>query len=243
MSFEGPKESELNSWIENSLFKDTSDKWGIIAKSKTREEVQCLTISFRQILRSRLRIHSGRIERIEEESVEPEVCEFHVQMKDHILELYSHSARQRSALFQSLKDGFGEKAVREIILTKDAMKSLMTEAIEVSSISLTGLGNPFFSDVTFTGTDPSNSKTYKELVPAGEIRSFRGKFQTRTEEAGSPPLMVTVSSKCKVRFFGGQSLVLQPGIEEFVEKISNISQKRDDEEESRRKMTVSRKSL
>lgn len=243
VSFEGPKESELNLWIQNNLFKDGSDKWGIIAKSKSKEEFQFLTIAFRSVLRSRLRIHSGRIERIEEETVEPEVCEFHVQLKNPILELYAFSARHRSALFQSLRDSFGEEAVRELVLTKDAMKSLMTEAIEVSSISLTGLGNPFFSDASFSGTDPSNSKSCKELIPVGEIRSFRGKFQTRSEEAGSQPLMVTVSSNCKVRFFGGHSPILQPYIEEFVERISNISQKREEVGEPKRKMTISRKSL
>ena len=242
-SFEGAKESELSSWIQKNTFTDESDRWGIIAKSKTKEEIQALTIAFRQTLRSRLRIHSGRIERIEEESMEPELCEFHLRIKGSTLELYSFSAKQRSAIFQSIREEFGEESLRELILSKDAMKSLMTEAIEISSISLTGLGNPFFNDATLSGTDPANSKTYRELMPAGEIRSFRGKFQTRSDEAGSPPLMVTVSSKCKVRFFGGQSPVLQPDIEEFIEKISNISQKREDDENSSRKLAISRKSL
>jgi hypothetical protein len=237
VKFEDVKENELNSWVQKHLFKSGEEKWGIITKSKTKEELGCLTLVFRRMMRTRLRLQSGRIEKIEDEVTEPEVCEFHVRARDSILELYSFSARQRSSLIGSIGEEFGKESVQELSLAKDAMKSLMTEAIEITSVSLTGLGNPFFSDATLTGTDPSNSKTYRELVPSGEIRSFRAKFQSRSEEAGSSPLVVTISAKCKLRFFGGQSPVLQSDIEEFVERVANIAQVREGSEA--RKVTAS----
>jgi hypothetical protein len=228
VKFEGPKDSEVQSWIQKNLFQNGEEKWGILVRSKSREETQCLTIGFKRTTRSRLQFHSGRLERTDEETTEPEVCEFHLKPKEAVLELYSYSAKQRSSLFTSIVEEFGKESLQELSLSKDAMKSLMTEAIEVSSVSLSGLGNPFFSDVTLTGTDPSNSKTYRELLPSGEIRSFRGKFQSRSEETRPSPLVLTISAKCKLRFFGGQSAVLQSDIEEFVEKIANIAQKRDE---------------
>jgi len=237
--FEGVKETELTSWIQKNMFQGDDEKWGIIAKSKSKEELQCLTMSFRRALRTRLRLVSGRIERVEEEATEPEICEFHIRSKEPILELYSFSAKQRTALFGSLSDEFGKESILELSLTKDAMKSLMTEAIEISSVSLSALGNPFFSDATLTGTDPVNSKTYRELVPSGEIRSFRARFQSRSDETGSSPLVVTVSMKCKIRFFGSQSPVLQSDIEEFVERVANIAQIREGREEQERRVTAS----
>jgi len=227
LKFEGGKESEISSWMQKNLFQKEEEKWGIIARSKAKDENLCLTLAFRRVLRSRLRLQAGRVERVEEESTEPEICEFHLKIKEPILELYSFSAKQRTGLLTSLREEFGEEAVQELFLPKDAMKSLMAEAIEVSSVSLSGLGNPFFSDATLAGTDPANSKTYRELLPAGEIRSFRAKFQTRNDEASAYPLTVTVNSKCKLRFFGGQSPVAQSDVEEFVEKIANIAQLRE----------------
>ncbi|MDA4112264.1 MAG: hypothetical protein OK439_06960, partial [Thaumarchaeota archaeon] len=185
-----------------------------------------LSLSFRKVLRVRLRFQAGRIERVEEEVVEPEISESHFRARDGLLELYSYSARQRTALVKSLSEAFGEESVSELYLTKDAMKSLMAEAIEITSVSLTGLGNPFFSDASFSGTDPANSKTYKELLGSGEIKSFRAKFQTASqgEDAGSPPLLASVaSSKCKVRIYGGQAPIAQSDIEDFVERVANIS--------------------
>jgi hypothetical protein len=228
VKFEGPKDSEVQSWIQKNLFQNGEEKWGILARSKSKEETQCLTIGFKRTTRSRLRLHSGRVERTDEETTEPELCEFHVKSKEAVLELYSYSAKQRGSLFASVEEEFGKESLQELSLPKGAMKSLMTEAIEVSSVSLSGLGNPFFSDATLTGTDPSNSKTYRELLPSGEIRSFRGKFQSRSEETSSSPLVLTISAKCKLRFFGGQTAVLQSDIEEFVEKIANIAQERDE---------------
>ena len=239
VKLEGVKDSALQSWIQKNLFQNGEEKWGILARSKTKEEVQCLTIGFKRSIRTRLRLHSGRIERTEEETTEPEVCEFHIKPKEAVLELYSFSAKQRSSLFAMLGEEFGKDALQELSLSKDAMKSLMTEAIEVSSVSLSALGNPFFSDATLTGTDPSNSKTYRELLPSGELRSFRGKFQSRSEETSSSPLILTISAKCKLRFFGGQSPVLQSDIEEFVEKIANIAQPRNGDVTPDRKIPAS----
>ncbi|HYB03545.1 MAG TPA: hypothetical protein VED17_03725, partial [Nitrososphaerales archaeon] len=208
VKFDGAKDSEVHSWIQKNLFRNGEEKWGILARSKSKEESQFLTIGFKRTTRSRLRLHSGRLERTDEEITEPEMCEFHLKPKEAVLELYSFSGKQRSSLFASMEEEFGKESVQELSLSKDAMKSLMTEAIEVSSVSLSGLGNPFFSDATLTGTDPSNSKTYRELLPSGEIRSFRGKFQSRSEETSSSPLILTISAKCKLRFFSGQSAVL-----------------------------------
>ena len=80
--FDGVKDSELNSWIQNNLCRNGEEKWGIITSSKTKEEVQCLSIGFIRTIRTRLRLQSGRIERIEEEATEPEICEFHVKAKE-----------------------------------------------------------------------------------------------------------------------------------------------------------------
>jgi hypothetical protein len=238
VKFEGVKEAEIQSWIQKNLFQTGEEKWGILARSKSKEEVQCLTIGFKRTVRSRLRLHSGRLESTDEEATEPEVCEFHVKPKEAILELYSFSAKQRSTLFTSLEEAFDKESLQELSLSKDGMKSLMTEALEVSSVSLSGLGNPFFSDATLTGTDPSNSKTYRELLTSGEIRSFRAKFQSLSEETSSP-LILTISSKCKLRFFSGQSTILQSDVEEFVEKVASIAQVREDLPETDRKIPAS----
>jgi hypothetical protein len=229
LRFDKIKGAELDSWMQKNLFRD-EDKWGIVANSKSKEETQILTMTFRRIQATRLRLISGRVERVEEEVTEPELCECHLRSKDPLLELYSYSAKQRTALFASLEQDFGKEQVKEQFLSKDAMKSLMAEAIEISSVSLGALGNPFFSDATLSGTDPANSKTYKELVSSGEIKSFRGRFQTQSGDVGSSTMNVTVSSKCKVRFSAGQSAVLQSDIEEFVERVANIAQTRDESE-------------
>ena len=239
MRFEGVKESELNSWVLKNLFQNGEQKWGIISKAKTKEEFEFLTMGFRRVQRSRLRLQSGRIERTEEEITEPELGEFHHRHKDALIELYSFSAKQRTALLTSMKEDFGKESLSELVLSKDAMKSLMAEALDVSSVSLCALGNPFFSDATLTGTDPTNSKTYRELGSSGEIRSFRARFTSGSDEAGSSPLMVTVSLKCKVRFFAGQSPVLQSDIEEFVQRVANIAQVKQADEESDEKILAS----
>ncbi len=198
-------------------------QWGIISQAKSKEESLFLSLSFKRVQRNRLRLQNGRVERIQEEATEPEIGEFHVR-KDGIIELYSFGAKHKSLLNHSLKDFFGEnQAPSQLYLSKDAMRSLMVEAIEVSSVSLTGLGNPFFNDATFSGTDPANSKTYKDLAASGEIRSFRGKFQGSSSDSSGAPLMVTVNSNCKLRFFGGQTPVLQEDIEDFAKKVASIA--------------------
>jgi hypothetical protein len=239
LKFESAKDRQVNNWIQKSLYRNGEEKWGIIARSTTKDEAQCLTLGFKHSMRARLKLQSNRVERVEEETVEPEICEFHVKSKEGILELYSFSAKQRSSLLVSLAEEFGKDSIQELTLSKDAMKSLMTEAIEVTSVTLSSLGNPFFSDATLTGTDPSRSKTYRELMPSGDIRSFRGKFQGHNDEASSTPLILTVSAKCKLRFFGGQSPVLQADVEEFVEKVSNIAQLRKNSEATERDVTAS----
>ncbi|MFI5420818.1 MAG: hypothetical protein ACHQ1H_07605, partial [Nitrososphaerales archaeon] len=221
MKFEAPKEAALTSWMKDNIYDrnvEEHSKWGIIAqaKAKSLEELQFLSISFRRVVRVRWRLQAGRLERVEEEVTEPEICETHVKLRNGLLELYSFTAKQRTALLKSLKEVFGEESISELFLTKDAMKSLMAEAIEVLSVSLTGLGNPFFSDASFSGTDPVNSKTYKELLPSGEIKSFRAKYQVESsgEDAATAPLLATISSsKCKVRVYGGQMPVAQSDIE------------------------------
>jgi hypothetical protein len=227
LKFESGSETEVNSWMQKNMFQAAEERWGIIAKAKSKDEYQCLTLSFKMVQRSRLKLQSGRLEKIEETTTEPEICEFHIKKKESILELYSFPAKQRTALLTSLKEEFEKTAVQELSLPKDAMKSLMAEAIEVSAVSLSGLGNPFFSEASLSGTDPANSKTYKELLSSGEIKSFRAKFQTRNDEASAYPLLVSVSNKCKLRIFGGQTPVSQSDVEEFVEKIANIAQIRE----------------
>ena len=84
----------------------------------------------------------------------------------------------------------------------------MNDSIEVLSISLTGLGNPFFSDATLSGPDPANSKTSRVYLASGDVKAFRAKYSTssgRSGEDGSSDstdvLMVTVHNNCRLRFF------------------------------------------
>ena len=236
LRLEDVKPSEIESWSKENLYgnassEDEADRWGIIASAKGKAQRQdaesmFLSLAFRRIVRSSLKLVGGNIHRVEEETIEPEIDEFHLRTSQGILELYSPGAKQRTALLKSLRSAFGEESAVELFLTKDAMKSLMTEAIEVTSVSLTGLGNPFFGDASLTGTDPTNSKTYKELLGSGEIKSFWAKFQPASsrEDASISPLVMGVSaSKCKVRFYGGQTPVAQSDIEDYTERIANIA--------------------
>ncbi len=220
LKFDQNAEQRVASWAgENSLEGDK--QWGIIAQSKTKNENIYLSLAFRHVQRTRFKLTSGRVEQVTEESTEPEIGEFHFR-DDGILELYSYGAKQRTALSKSFIETFGKDSLRKLYLQKDAMKSLMTETIEVSSVSLTGLGNPFFSDATLSGTDPTNSKTFKELVAAGEIKSFKGKFASGDSVSDSP-LIVTIHSSCKIRFFSGQTPVAQTEIEDFAKRIADIA--------------------
>ena len=221
LKLETDSENSIAKWAQENLL-EGDRQWGIIAQSKTKEESLFLSLSFRKVQRSRLKLQSGRIERIQEETTEPEMGEFHVR-QDGILELYSYGAKQKTAFSKSFTETFGEDCLKQLYLPKDSMKSLMTEALEVSSVSLTGLGNPFFNDAMLSGTDPVNSKTYKELSGSGEIKSFRGKFPSGDADASTAPLIVTVHSNCKLRFFGGQIPVAQSDIEDFAKKVSDIA--------------------
>lgn len=221
MKMESKVDRPISDWAKENLLGGDS-QWGIIAESKTREENQFLSISFKKIQRTRLKLQNGRVQRIQEETTEPEISEFHVR-QDGLLELYSFVAKQKTALTKSLSESYGTDCLVKLNLQKDAMKSLMTEATEVNSVSLTGLGNPFFSDATLTGTDPPNSKTYKELSSLGEIKSFRGKFQLGNAGASSQPILVAVHSNCKIRFFGGQTPVPQTDVEDFAKRIVDIA--------------------
>jgi hypothetical protein len=221
LRFQSSSENSITKWAQESML-EGDKQWGIIAHSKSKDESSFLSLSFKSVQRSRLKFQSGRVERIQEEITEPELGEFHLR-QDGILELYSYGTKQKTALTRSLMETYGNDCLSQLYLQKDAMKSLMTEAIEVNSVSLTGLGNPFFNDVTFSGTDPANSKTYKELSGSGEIKSFRAKFQSGDSDAASAPLVVTVHSNCKIRFFGGQVPVAQGEIEDFAKRVSDIA--------------------
>lgn len=221
------KKRDYSEWIaENRLGGDK--QWGIISEAKTKEENLLLSLTFKRVIRTRYKLQNGRIERVEEESTEPEIGEFHFR-SDDLLELYSCGAKQRGFILKSISESFGKEELSSLSLTKDAMRSLMEEAIEVNSVSLTGLGNPFFTDATLSGPDPKGSKTYKEFLQSGEIKLFRAKYQTSTDDASIGPLMVTISSNCKIRFFGGQTPVAQSDIEEFTKKVASLATSARDE--------------
>lgn len=213
---------DISAWADQN--KISSDKpWGIISRAKSKQEDLFLALSFRKVTRTRLVFRDGRVERKEEESTEPEIGEFHFR-NDGLLELYSCSAKQRNLLTRSFMDDYGKESLDKLFLTKEAMTKLMQEAVEVLSVSLTGLGNPFFSDATLTGADPVNSKTCKELISSGDVKSFRGKFSSESaSEESSSVMMVTIHNNGKLRFFGGQNTQAQSEIEDFVSKVKGMS--------------------
>ncbi len=219
---------DISNWAEeNGLTQDK--QWGIISRAKSKNEELFLTLGFRRTTRSILVVKDGRIERKEEEATEPEIGEFHLR-RDGLLELYSCSARLKSSMLRSLGDAFGKDSVEKLYLPKDSMNKLMKDAIEVLSVSFSGLGNPFFSDATLSGADPVNSKTCKELMSSGDLKSFRAKFNVESassgrngEEDSSDILMATVYNSCKVRFFPGQGVQAQSDIEEFVSRVQDVS--------------------
>lgn len=220
MKFDQNDNQKVTNWADENSF-EGDRQWGIIARSRTKHESAYLSLAFRRYQSTRLKLTGERVERITEESTEPEIGEFHFR-NDGILELYSYGAKQRTALSKSFTETFGKDSLRRLYLQKDAMKSLMTEAIEVSSVSLCGLGNPFFSEATLSGTDPMNSKTFKEMATAGEIKAFRAKFASG-DNANHSSLVVTIHSSCKVRFFSSHTPVAQVEIEDFAKRISDIA--------------------
>jgi hypothetical protein len=223
------KAKNVSKWAEeHSLGPDAP--WGIIASAKAKNEDLFLALGFRKVTRSRLVYRDGRVERKEEESTEPEIGEFHFR-NDGLLELYSCSAKLRGLILHSISDAFGKESLDQLYLSKESMNSLMKDAIEVLSISLSGLGNPFFSDATLTGADPANSKTCKELMTSGDVKAFRAKYSIESggirggDKGGEAldVLMVTVHSNCKLRFFPGHGVQSQTDIEEFVTKTHKLS--------------------
>ncbi len=219
----------IEQWIVENHF--SSDKqWGLISQANTKEEIILLSLSFRKVLRTRYKISTGRLTRLQEESTEPEIGELHFR-PDGSLELYSVSAKQRNAILHSLEEAMGDKdAIKTLLLSKKSMISLMKNATEVSSVSLTGLGNPFFSEMTLSGADPSNSRTFKEMISGGVIKSFRAKFHMDSNVSGEErahethSMLVSVSSNCKVRFFsGGQNVVAQSDIEDFLSRVKKLA--------------------
>jgi hypothetical protein len=238
LKFDPGKDIEISDWADQNVFtnpvsdEEALEKWGIISHATAGKNLEdlYLSLSFRSTVRSVLQFRNGVVDRVDQQSLDPEIGEFHINHKAGLLELYSPNPKLRTNLVRSLKDFCGENSVSELFLSKDALRSLMEEAIEVTSISLTGLGNPFFSDATFSGTDPVNSKTCKELLVSGEIKSFRAKYQTAgsSNDASSPPLAASVSgSKCKLSFYARQSPVSQGDIEDFIQRVSNIASVRE----------------
>ncbi|GEM_PF-5098044 len=212
---------DVSRWAEeNRLAQDR--QWGIISRAKSKTEELFLGLSFKKVTRTRLVFREGRVERREEESTEPEIGEFHFR-NDGVLELYSVGAKHRSLLIRSFTERFGKESLEQLFLKKESMSKLMEEAVEVASVSLTGLGNPFFSDATLSGSDPANSKTCKELLSSGDLKSFRAKYSVDSSGESSGVMMVTIHSNCKLRFFGGQNVQAQSDIEEFVTRVKTLA--------------------
>lgn len=219
----------LDNWISENY--PSSDRpWGVVSHARSKEETLFLVLSYKRVLRTRYKVQSGRLSKQQEETTEPEIGEFHVR-KDGMIELYSVAAKQRNIVIQSLAEFFGgDKNVASVLsLSNEAMIKLMKDATEVSSVSLTGIGNPFFSDVTLSGSDPANSRTYKELLSASAtIKSFRGKFQSDSTERGSEEsasslMLLTITNNCKIRFYGGQIPVSQSDIEDFASRVRKLA--------------------
>ncbi|MGI0090132.1 MAG: hypothetical protein ACREBS_00340 [Nitrososphaerales archaeon] len=219
--FENRSESIANWAQENNLGGDK--QWGIISQAESKEENLFLSLGFRRVQKTKLKFQNGRVEKIQEETTEPEIGEFHFRRDAGLLELYSIGAKQKSLLLKSLSECFGKEHLSRLYLPKDAMTSLMAEAAEVNSVSLTGLGNPFFNDASLAGADPINSKTYRELSSGGEIKSFKGKFLLQSDSGEALPFSVSLYSSCKLRFFGGQAPIRQGDIEDFAKKVSDIA--------------------
>ncbi len=185
-------------------------------------------------MRTRLRLQSGRIERSEEEIIEPEDLRVSHQTKRSLSsELYLFSAKQRSGLFMSLGEEFGKETLQELSLSKDAMKSLMTEAIEVTSVSLSALGNPFFSDATLTGTV---TLKFQDFPGNCSLQASFGRSAANSRAAAKRQVLVLWSFQSRQSVssasLAGPAWFLQSDIEEFVEKIANIAQPRDADTET-----------
>lgn len=224
---ESPSFKDIEAWIVDNHF-DTDRQFGFVSEANNKQEIMLLWLSFRRVIRTRYRVTAGRLSKLQEESTEPEIGELHFR-RDGLLEMYAMSPKQRNLILNSLDESFRESSVKRLSLSKSAMISLMKEAVEVSSVSLSGLGNPFFSDMTLSGEDPVGSRTFKEILASGSIKSFRGRFQIesgRDEISRNDMnyLLVTVHNKCKVRFHvGGENVVAQSSLEDFLNKVGELS--------------------
>lgn len=223
---ESPSFKDIEAWIVDNHF-DTDRQFGFVSEANNKQEIMLLWLSFRRVIRTRYRVTAGRLSKLQEESTEPEIGELHFR-RDGLLEMYAMSPKQRNLILNSLEDAFQESSVKRLSLSKSAMISLMKEAVDVSSVSLSGLGNPFFSDMTLSGEDPVGSRTYKEILASGSIKSFRGRFQIESGQevssSGLNFLFVTVQNKCKVRFHaGGENVVAQSSLEDFLSKVGELS--------------------
>jgi len=83
MKFESNDDQSMAKWAQENLL-EGDRQWGVIAQSKSKEENLFLSLSFKRVQRSRLKLQNGRIERIQEEVTEPEMGEFHIR-QDGIL--------------------------------------------------------------------------------------------------------------------------------------------------------------
>ncbi|MGI0078265.1 MAG: hypothetical protein ACRECH_01430 [Nitrososphaerales archaeon] len=227
-------DKKVEAWIVQNHF-SSAGKWGLISQATTRQEIVLLSLSFRKVLRTGYSISNGRLTKKQEETTEPEMGELHFR-RDGLIELYSVSPKLRILLLKPLREALGD-SVKQLLLSKESMLSLMKEATEVSSVSLGGMGNPFFSEMTLSGSDPANSRTFKEMLSAGTIKAFRGRFPIDqghdvSGEAGRiGSILVTVQSNCKVRFFAsGRNPLLQASVEDFLTKVSEFAS--NDAEES-----------
>jgi hypothetical protein len=215
---------DIENWItENS--KGSENPWRIISHAKSKEESMLLVLSERKTISTRYKIQSGRLTKIQEETSEPEVGEIHLR-RSGLLELYSVPAKQKRGALTSLADFFGgsEDTLSPLYFEKDAMMTLMEEASDVTSVSLSGIGNPFFSDITLSGPDPINSRTFKELAPSAAIKSFKAKLGSANESEEGPDMMrVTVNNSGKVRFYGGRSPIPQASIEDYLTRVRKVA--------------------
>jgi hypothetical protein len=221
---------ELDNWISDN-YPSSDRNWGVIASARSKDEALFLVLSYKRVQRTKYKLQSGRLSKQQEEGTEPEIGEFHLR-KDGLMELYCVPAKQKNMVFQSLGEYFGgddKNIASPLFLSNEAMVKLMKDATEVSSVSLTGIGNPFFSDVTLSGSDPVNSRTYKELLSStATIKSFRGKFDSDTPNGGSEAdvsslMIITVTSSCKIRFYGGQIPIAQSDIEDFALRVGKLA--------------------
>ena len=221
---------DISKWADDNRL--AGDKpWGVISRAKAKQEDLFLVLGFRKQVRTRLVFKEGRVERKQEETTEPEIGEFHLR-SDGLLELYSCGAKLRSGILHSFSEEYGKEATSHLYLPKESMQKLMNDSMEVLSISLSGLGNPFFSDATLAGPDPASSKTCKELMASGDVKAFRAKYGTSSEgNSSTDVLMVTVYNNCRTRFFPGQGVQSQSDIEEFLTRVYQLSASTDSIEE------------